>query len=238
MRAAICEDEKVFADDLRNRVNNFFTDRGEKIDFDIFSDGSQLLYALENRSHYDIIFLDIQLENSSGMETAAKLREINRTVSIIFVTGLEYLASDGYSVGAFDYIIKSSLDDKLESVLLRFVQSQSEKNIITENLQGELMVIPVSEILYAESEGRHSLIHTEKEDIQTALPIGKLSEMLQKTFDREKFVEVYKSIYVCIPRIKSIAADTLELSDGKILPLSRRRKKAVLSAVMRQVKNS
>lgn len=234
MRAAICEDEKVFADDLRNRVNNFFADRGEKIVYDIFYDGSQLLYALENRSHYDIIFLDIQLENSSGMETAAKLREINRTVPIIFVTGLDHLASDGYSVGAFDYIIKSLLDDKLESVLLRFVQSQSEKNIITENLQGEIKVIPVSEILYAESEGRHSLIHTEKEDIQTVLPIGKLSEMLES----EKFVEVYKSIYVCTARIKSISADTLELSDGKVLPLSRRRRKAVLSAVIRQVKNS
>lgn len=234
MRAAICEDEKVFADDLRNKVNNFFADCGEKIDFDMFSDGTQLLSSVENGSQYDIIFLDIQLENSSGMETAAMLRELDRIVPIIFVTGIEYLASDGYSVGAFDYIIKSSLDDKLESVLLRFVQSQSEKNIVTENLQGEIEVIPVGEILYVESEGRHSLIHTEKEEIQTALPIGKLSEMLTA----EKFVEVYKSIYVCTIRIKSIAADTLELSDGKILPLSRRRRKAVLSAVMRQVKNS
>ena len=234
MRAAICEDEKVFADDLRTRVNNFFADRGGEIDFDIFSDGAQLLYSIESGTLYDIIFLDIQLENSSGMDTAARLRKTDRTIPIVFVTGLEHLAPDGYSVGAFDYIIKSSLDDKLESVLLRFVQSQSEKNIITENLQGEIKVIPVSEILYAESEGRHSLIHTEKENIQTALPIGKLSEMLPP----DKFVEVYKSIYACTARIKSIAADTLELSDGKLLPLSRRRRKAVLSAVMRQVKNS
>ena len=234
MRTAICEDEKIFADTLKSKVSRFFEERDGRPDFDLFTDGAGLISALKNGTRYDIIFLDIQLENSNGMDTAAELRKIDRTVPVVFVTGLEDRAADGYSVNAFDYIVKSSLEDKLDKVLMRFTEQRNEKTIAVEDLQGDLTVIAVNDILYTESDGRHSVIHTANGELGTSLPISRLSSMLPEG----EFIEIHKSIYVRVIQIKSISADTLELSDGKTLPMSRRRKKAVLSAVMRQVRNS
>lgn len=234
MRTAICEDEKIFADDLKERVLVFFKMRDESIDFDFFTDGSQLLASLRSGARYDIIFLDIQLENSDGMDTAAELRKIDRTVPVVFVTGLEDRAADGYSVNAFDYIVKASVGEKLDKVLMRFMERRNEKTIAVENLQGDLAVIALNDILYTESDGRHSVIHTMNGEIKTALSISRISAMLPEG----EFIEIYKSIYVRTLQIKNISTDRLELSDGTVLPLSRRRKKAVLSAVMRQVRNS
>lgn len=234
MRTAICEDEKVFADDLKTRVSHFFKERNKDVSFDFFTDGTELISSLKKGERYDIIFLDIQLENSNGMDTAAELRKLDRTVPVIFVTGLEDRAADGYSVNAFDYIVKASIGEKLEKVLMRFMESFNDNTIAAEDLQGDLAVIPLCDILYTESEGRHSVIHTGGGELKTVLSISRISSMLPEG----EFIEIYKSIYVRTAQIKSISADTLELSDGKVLPLSRRRKKAVLSAVMRQVKNN
>ncbi len=232
MKAVICEDERIFSDDLKMRTEKFFISHDENISFDIFTDGEALISEYLKGSRYDIVFLDIQLENSSGMEAAVKLREIDKSVPIIFVTGLEDYAADGYSVNAFDYIVKSSVDSKLEGVLERLLRSMEHERLAVEDTDGRITVIPINEILYVESDGRRSVIHSERVSVRSNLPIGKLSKMLT-----EDFIEIYRSIYVCAAKIKSISADTLELTDGTILPVGRRRRKELLSAVMRLVKN-
>jgi DNA-binding LytR/AlgR family response regulator len=232
MNISICEDEKIFADRLKMQVEKILKKNGKSAVFDVFSDGADFLQCIEEGRNYDIVFLDIQLENSNGMTVAEKLRRLSRTMPIIFVTGIESLAADGYSVNAFDYIVKSSLDDKLERVLNRFLKSTSDVNITVKNDDGRLVVIPAKEIMYAESDGRGSSVHTVSGEIRTAASISRISDLLPSG----EFIEIYKSIYVCTAQIKSVSADTLEMSDGKVLPMSRRRKKAVLSAVMNYVR--
>ena len=68
-------------------------------------------WALDLLDHYerdfDLLFLDIRLPDMTGMEVAHRIREIDRNVMIIFVTSVTQYAVEGYSVQAFDYIVKS-----------------------------------------------------------------------------------------------------------------------------------
>ncbi len=233
MRAAICEDEKIYAGKLSDSLKKYFCSTGEKTEIDIFADGVPLVENMIRGEQYNVIFLDIQLESSDGMDIAEKIRKLDKNVPIIFVTGLETRASDGYAVSAFDYIVKSDFDCKFQYVMSRLMQTLEKKSISVGDTSGNFCVIPIAEIMYAESEGRGTAIYTHNETVHTNIPISKLSAELPES----KFIEIYKSIYVNISEIKRTMTDTLELSDKKILPLSRRRKKAVLLAIMENVRS-
>lgn len=233
MRTAICEDEKIYSDKLSESLNIFLLSHNEKAETDVFTDGAHLTEKLKSGGHYDVIFLDIQLEGSDGMDIAEKLRQYDMTVPIIFVTGLENRASDGYAVQAFDYIIKSDFDAKFEKVMTRLMQTLTKKSLSLEDTSGNLEIIPIADIMYVESEGRGTAVHTAEKTIHTNLPISKLSAELPEA----DFIEIYKAIYANISKIKRTLTDTLELSDGKVLPMSRRRKKAVLTAVIEHVRS-
>lgn len=233
MRTAICEDEKTYSDKLSESLKRFLSSHNEKAEIDVFTDGVPLAEKLKSGERYDVIFLDIQLECSDGMDIAEKLRQYDKNVPIIFVTGLENHASDGYAVQAFDYIIKSDFDAKFEKVMTRLMQTLTQKSLSVEDVSGNLEIISIAEIMFVESEGRGTAVHTAKKTIHTNIPISKLSAELPES----DFLEIYKAIYVNISKIKRTLTDTLELSDGKILPMSRRRKKAVLTAVMEHVRS-
>ena len=70
----------------------------------MFSDGDEILDDF--RADYDLILLDIQMKHLDGLETAEKIRELDRNVYLVFVTNLANYAIRGYSVQAFDFVLK------------------------------------------------------------------------------------------------------------------------------------
>lgn len=54
----------------------------------------------------DIVLLDIQMENLNGMDTARRIRELNSTVIIMFITNMLSYAIEGYQVHASHFIPK------------------------------------------------------------------------------------------------------------------------------------
>ncbi|MCM1226659.1 MAG: LytTR family DNA-binding domain-containing protein [Clostridium sp.] len=234
MKIAICEDEDIYSGKISKAVAEYFGQRDIRIDISLFTDGEPLVSAYKEGSSFDLIFFDIQLENTDGMSSAAEIRKIDDSAVIIFVTSIENRAVEGYAVNAFDYIVKSSLDDRLYSVLDRFMQASENSFIIVQTLNGDTDMIACSDILYVQSEGRYTAIVKADGVIKSALSVSKTAELLPK----DKFVETHKSVYVQTLKIKRIGSDTAEMINGDVLPLSRRKRKAVLSAVMNAVKGS
>lgn len=232
LKIAIVDDETVFAEKLRKKAEGFFSSRKLETEIFCFSDGAPLLSALENGERFDIVFLDIQLETSDGMDIAAALRKYDRNAAVIFVTGLSDRAAEGYGVEAFDYIVKTRLNDRLETVLERFIERPVNKSLVVSLDNGSRAVIPFRQLYAVVSEGRGTALYTESKKIYTASPVGKISPGLS---ERDYF-EVHKGVYVRIEMIRSIDADTLKICDGTVFPVSRRRRKPLLCAVMERAK--
>ena len=236
MRIAICEDEQIYRDMLKSKVLTCFN----KADADTYNDGIDLLKAIDTGRKYDLIFMDLQMEHSDGMETAARIRGKDRDVKIIFVTGIENRATEGYRVAAFDYIVKSELDITLIPALDRFKRESETEKIAIETEDGETVIIPVKKILWIESEKRgtklavlEKRVGTPCKEYHSPLPIGKVITMI----DPSVFIEVYKSVYVQTMQIRRLGNDKVIMSDGSELPLSRRKRKAVMSEVLKNVRN-
>ena len=101
---AIVEDERKAADQLRECLNRFETEHDEHFESTHYTDGEQFLSDF--RSQFDIGFMDIEMPGLNGMRVAQKLRDIDQTVALVFITNLSRYAINGYEVGAMDYILK------------------------------------------------------------------------------------------------------------------------------------
>lgn len=233
MKIAVCEDEKIYSDKLLELLEKYFEKCNEKVEITVFTDGIPLLEVYKNKGTFDLIFLDIQLENTDGLDIAMKLREMDNKVTLIFVTGFENRAVEGYSVKAFDYIVKSSLDSRFDDVLGRFMKASRENMISVALTDGTLEIICCDDIDFIESDKRGTAVYFADSVVRTALSVNKVYQLLPQ----DMFIEIHKSVFVNISKIKRIWNDTVEMSTGKSLPMSRRKRKYVMSSVMASVES-
>ena len=85
-----------------------------------FSSGEGLLKWLERHAgELDLVFLDMEMGELDGMETARRLRAADGGLQLVFVTGYADHVFDGYSVGALGYLMKPPRQEQLEEVLDR-----------------------------------------------------------------------------------------------------------------------
>ena len=233
MRIGICEDEEVYRKLVSEKVSAFFQRLGETSVLDVFSDGAPLLQAMRDGLRHDLLLLDLQLEKSDGMEIAEQVREMDQRVPIIFVTGMESRAVEGYGVAALDYVVKSQLDQRLEKALGRFWKKRQEASLLFETSEGEAVILSFQSILWVESENRGvKIVTAEREYHNPSLSVGKIVEKLPT----EIFVEIHKSVYVRIEEIRRIGADNVIMSNNVSLPMSRRKRKEVMGKVLKTMK--
>lgn len=232
MKIAICEDEQWFALSLKEKIESFCTSKNTDADVAIYPDGGSFLAACGNGNSFDAVLMDINLgKGEDGVDTIAKLREYGDSVPVVFVTSLENRAVDGYDVSAFGFVVKKNCDEKLPLVFEKLWKKLYTRKTVTVTTKDGAAVINTGDILYAESDGRCTLIHTMTEAVSDTRSIGIFSALL----DSNDFIEVYKSIFVNISRIRRINADTIVLENDAVVPLSRRNRKNVMYAVMRKV---
>jgi len=232
MKIGICEDEALFLDLENQKVNQFFTAIGQAVHIDTFTDGTFLLDKYAKDERYDLLLLDLQMAHSDGMQVAGEIRKYDSFVPIIFVTGVAERAVEGYHVEALDYVLKSQLDTRLDDALSRFWKKYMGSTMIFETIENETVILTFDRILWLESEKRGTKIVTTDASYYSAQPIGKISALLPP----EQFTEIYKSVFVRPQAIKRIGNDYVEMASGDTLPLSRRKKKAVMSLVLELVK--
>lgn len=233
MKIAVCEDEKIYSDKLVELLEKYFEKCNEKAEITVFTDGIPLLEVYKNKGAFDLIFLDIQLENTDGLDIAMKLREMDNKVTLVFVTGFENRAVEGYSVKAFDYIVKSSLESRFDDVLGRFMRTSRENTISVTLIDGTLEIISCDDIDFIESDGRGTAVYFADSVVRTALSVNKVYQLLPC----DMFIEIHKSVFVNISKIRRIGSDTVEMCTGKSLPMSRRKRKYVMSSVMASVES-
>ena len=203
--------------------------KGEGTFFE-FSSGEGLLRWMEKHAgELDLVFLDIEMGELDGMETARRLRLADEGLQLVFVTGYTDYVFDGYSVGALGYLMKPPQPDRLDEVLDRGLEARlrdGDKAFLCRS--GETMYrIPKKSILYFASDRRQvSCVAAAR----TYTFYGKLDEVERAV--GEGFVRIHQRYLV-----RSAAVDRLEGSQVFIgeeaLPVSRACRSAALAALAR-----
>lgn len=218
---AICDDEKDFVQHLTGLIEHYSKESGEQVKVTPYYDGMDLIEKYD--PSIDLIFLDIQMRLLDGLHTAERLRQMDRSVGIIFLTTLTQYGLEGYKYQATNYIIKPLKYARLKSELDRFIgrrRRDEVPSIVITNDSGKYKV-PLKSIRYVETFKRNLLFHTEQEEI---ISYRSMKEMEQELSDRD-FVRCHTSYLVNLFYIKGVKKLDIELISGEHIPVSQPKRK-------------
>lgn len=139
---AICDDEKELIIDLKSLLRRYEEESGRELCVSEFGDGSELLQNYQ--SDFDLIFMDIQMEKLDGLKTAEKIRRMDDTVGLFFLTSLPQYVWKGYEYGAANYLLKPLKYARLKMELDRFFsryQGKEEPYLSFANDTGKYKVL-------------------------------------------------------------------------------------------------
>ena len=167
LRLAIVEDDPMFRDQLQAFVERFEKDTGNRCSVSAFSDGAEIIQ--DYTPEFDIILMDIQMQQTDGMTAARAIRETDSDTVIVFITNSPQFAIEGYSVDALSYLLKPLSYYAFTQCLLRAAKKlrRKEKTYLFVNGQNGRQRIDSSELLYAEVHGHQMIWHTQSGDIVT-----------------------------------------------------------------------
>ncbi len=155
IKVAVVEDNKQEQQLLVDYLKKF------SASFEIETFDSAVVFLTNYKPKYDIVFMDIDMPYLDGMSAAAKMRETDGCVCLIFVTNLARYAIKGYEVSAFDFIVKpvsyANFSMKLTRVL-NHINTKIDKEILVHTNVGVVRV-EVADIMYVEIAGHKITYH-------------------------------------------------------------------------------
>ena len=86
---AVCDDDEGFVRYLSNLLYKLGEDHGIAMEVESFRDGRLLVERIRQGRRFDLIYLDIQMKEMGGLETAKKIRELDWTVQLVYITSYE-----------------------------------------------------------------------------------------------------------------------------------------------------
>lgn len=219
MRILVCDDDKVIMQRIADIIRTHSESKGS-VPTIVESINPEEIDLTEE---FDIAFLDIDMPRMNGMELARKLHDIKSNTIIIFITNFIQYAPEGYEVGAFRYLMKNQISEKLSYYFdLAVEEATKRRRIITIQVNGEHIDVPTADILYMESQGRIIVMHLINNSRALYRFYGNMSELEQK-FKILGFLRVHKSYLVNMEYIDVFQCKKLELKGGIRIPSSERR---------------
>lgn len=229
MKIAICDDEEAQRMLLSDYLTEWGKSRENLPEIFCFSSGESLLFSWEDEI-FDLLILDIEMGDLSGMELAGKIRKENEEIPILFITGYEKYMAQGYDVAALHYLLKPVKKEKLFEVMDGLSKKKKpEEKLIFPTAEGHLL-LPASQIWYVEAMGHDCLLCTAEDKKQIRMSMGDAIKLLG---GQKGFVQCHRSYMVNLQHISAIVRAEIVLDDGTRLPVSRRAQKEVNEAFIR-----
>lgn len=112
---AICDDNIEHINILEKYL---FEISSVKIECDIYQSGESLIDAYKNNiERYDVVFLDMEMNELNGIETANLIREFDEHIIIIFVTSHTEYMRESFKCSPFRFLLKPVDVDELKTVV-------------------------------------------------------------------------------------------------------------------------
>lgn len=228
LRIAVCDDDHYICSKLEQSILEFEATSSVKIEIELFYRGEDLLKFIQNEHSFDLIFLDIELGTTTGVEVGHKIRdEWNDYISkIVFISGASGYDRQLFSVHPFDFLEKPIDTKKLFRCLSVILQMQGLENTdFVYKTNRVFKKVPLKEILYFESNLRKiKIVSTGGTDFFIST-IAEVQKELSSTF-----IAPHGSFLVNFSHISNISSRELTMTDGTVIVVSQRYLKAVRMA--------
>lgn len=199
---------------------------------EIWYSGEELWSYLQTENQIDVLFLDIELLDMTGIEVAGNIRNQleNWDIQIIYISGKTDYAQRLFKTQPMDFLIKPLDAEQLEEAF------DTAKKIISKGMEKfefqngkEHFYISYNQIVYFTSFGRTVNIVTINGNREF---YGKLKEVVRSL--PHDFIPIHQSYIVNSKYIRRYVYETIELDDGTVLPISKIYRKQVRQRLLRE----
>lgn len=213
MNIHICDDEQKIVDDLADLVQNYCPD----CHIEKFYSGSELVKSISKEA-CDILLLDIDMPDMSGMEVAKGLAELKKKPLLIFVTSHDELVYESFQYHPYGFVRKRFYNEELPK-LLRDCQSELVKGQehFSFRAEGKDVRLLISEIMYFEAEANYLRIYTKECEYRFRSTLTAVDNSLKSA----GFIRIHKGFLVNQEAVKTINSEEATLSDGTRLPMGK-----------------
>lgn len=190
-----------------------------------------------------LVFLDVQMPGMGGLDV---VREVGVAAmpDVVFVTAYDEYAVRAFEARAMDYLVKPIGAERFGEALARVrarardrealaasAGAPARETIAVPTAHG-LVVVPVGEIDWIEADDYYAAIHARGRRLLLRESLASLERRLAG----RRFVRAHRSALVAVDRIVELRTDSgggvmLVLRNGRLVPVSRRRREEVVSAV-------
>lgn len=219
LRIGICDDNNGDMELINSFCTQYFKESNGEVTIREYHNGNEVL----KETDLDILFLDIEMPESNGLDVKNHFQMRALDVRIVFCTSHGEAYQDAFGKNVFGFLTKpvtyKSFERKMDEVIQDW---RMEKAVITYRTESGAAAVPVQDIIYVKPAGRYSKIRTiqDKKEVFCVKSYGEWKEELT----RYGFADSHRSWFVNLSHISRYDEGIL-LNDGSRIPLSRRMKK-------------
>ena len=235
LNIAICDDEKA----IREQINELIEKEKPGVCPEHYETGDSLLAV---GKQFDIVFLDIQMDGTDGIETAKKLRERSalkgaEDTILIFITAIREYVFKAFDVAAFHYLLKPIEEDKFHEVFQRAKRElekrkSKRRETIFIKTRNRSFTLDADSILYIESRAKKVEIHTTGEIIEAYASMNEMEAQLGESFYR-----CHRGYLVNMAYVAEYDSESITLNNGEYVYLAKEKYGEFVKAYMRYLRN-
>lgn len=206
----VCEDQEADLEMICHYIEQY--GQANQQDYRILghSSGKEFWQTYESYD-YKILFLDIYLDDTTGIAIAQKLRALGDRCALVFMTSSRDHAIEGFELRALHYLIKPISKDLVFKAMTACADILAKDRAYMTIQDGKLKQrIYLKEIIYIEVFDKVSLIHLQDQVIKTYTPLSQL----EKQLGGDPFLRCHRCSIVNMLHIKEFTATDFIMTNG------------------------
>ena len=235
IRIACCDDEKQQLELYKTMFTNIEMRQDIELSVEYFLSGNFMLERFQSEKNpFDLVYLDMDMDEKSGLDLAKEIRQnYHSDCLILFLTNYPKYMQSSFDVRAFQYMIKPVQFEEFERKFnaARKYLEKYDKNRVVLKIDEDNVVFFTNEIYYIEKEksSKQFLVYLEDKCVVAK---GVLSAIENQLLEQH-FMRTHRSYLVNMKHIRRIQKNDLVLSNGNLVPISRRKEKELKQQFMR-----
>lgn len=214
LRVAICDDDFLFTGMLEKTLRAEAEANGIEIEIDVFFDGVMLGKYIRQGNIFDLIYLDIEMSQQNGIEAARHIRETDKSVLLIYISGYEQYLKELFEVEPFRFLSKPLDHSKFSQYFHEAYQRISENNVYYQfNFNKEIKKVALKDVIYFES--RNRIIHIYLNNGEEEFFYGKLNDVEKDLKEiNQRYLRIHQSYLVNYDYVRKMNFSNLVIENN------------------------
>ncbi|MBO5145236.1 MAG: response regulator transcription factor [Lachnospiraceae bacterium] len=226
----ICDDEHETCAQIVNMIQDYGKRNKLEIEISVWYTGEALYADLVKKTMIDLLFLDIELVSTDGIQIGKLIRNEleNPDISIAYISSKSSYALELFKIHPIDFLIKPISAQDINDTIDEALRLYNRNNKVFEyRANGYNCKIPYKNIVYFCSENKKIHMVTLDSDIQFT---GKIKEIIEQV--PECFIQIHQSYIINMDHMNECSYETVRMRGDILLNISQPYRKIVRKHIM------